>query len=131
MYKRQKKNNVLTAEAWNDADQAHAVRVIMPMVGQAATFQNAKIANKGKTTVFHTRKIKMCFDKNTEVQRRLGDEKFPGALPLLQHQDIPNTQTMCTISVQVCVQESSGPTPRPVDGGEKLVTNLKVALGET
>ena len=125
-----KMNNVLTAEAWNDADQAYAVRVIMPLIGQVASFEKAKVGNKGKTTVFHTKRIKMCFDKNTDVKKRPDDKKFPHALPLLDFQDIPNMHTMCTISVQACVQEAAVPVPRPVDGGQKMVTNLKVALGD-
>ena len=125
-----KMNNVLTAEAWNDADQAYAVRVIMPLIGQVASFEKAKVGNKGKTTVFHTKRIKMCFDKNTDVKKRPDDKKFPHALPLLHFQDIPNMHTMCTISVQACVQEAGVPVPRPVDGGQKMVTNLKVALGD-
>ena len=72
----------------------------------------------------------MCFDKHTEVQSRPDNKKFPEALPLLELRDIRGIHTMRTISVQVCVQECWGPTPRSVDGGEKLVTNLKVALGD-
>ncbi len=127
----EKMNNVLTMEAWSDADQAHALRVLMPMVGQVVRFQKVEIANKGKTPVFHIKRLKMCFDKTTEVHSRQDDKKFPEALPLLELHDIRSLHTMCTISVQACVQDCWGPTPRSVDGGEKLVTNLKVALGDT
>ena len=92
-------NDVLTIEAWSDADQAHALRVLMPMVGKVVRFQKAKIANKGKTPVFHIKRLKMCFDKTTEVYSRKDDNKFPEALPLLELHDIRSLHTMCTISV--------------------------------
>ena len=45
--------NVLTAEAWSDADQAHAEQHLKPLLGQVVALENGKIATKGKTTAFH------------------------------------------------------------------------------
>ena len=40
--------NVLTAEAWSDADQAHAENHLKPHLGQVVALENRKIASKGK-----------------------------------------------------------------------------------
>ena len=40
--------NVLTAEAWSDADQAHAEKHLKPLLGQVVALENGKIASKGK-----------------------------------------------------------------------------------
>ena len=39
--------NVLTAEAWSDADQAHAEKHLKPLLGQVVALENGKIASKG------------------------------------------------------------------------------------
>ena len=93
----EKLNHVLTIEAWSDADQAHALRVLMPMRGQVARFQKANIANKGKTPASHIKRLRMCFDKTTEVHSRQDDKKFPDASPLLDLHDIRSLHTMCNL----------------------------------
>ena len=40
--------NVLTAEAWSDADQAHAEKHLKPLLGQVVALENGKITSKGK-----------------------------------------------------------------------------------
>ena len=45
--------NVLTAEAWGDADQAHAEKYLKPLLKQVVALENFKIALRGKTRVFH------------------------------------------------------------------------------
>ena len=45
--------NVLTAEAWTEADQAHADLHLKPFVGHVVALENAKIASKEKTIVFN------------------------------------------------------------------------------
>ena len=44
--------DVLTAEAWTDADQAHAEKHLKPLLGEVVALENGKIASKGKTAVF-------------------------------------------------------------------------------
>ena len=60
--------NVLIAEAWSDADQAHAEKHLKPLLGQVVALENGKIASKGKTTVFHGKQIKLSYDKSTVVK---------------------------------------------------------------
>ena len=73
----------------------------------------------------------MLRNNTTEVHPIPMDKQFPEVLPFRELRDICNLHAMCAMSVQACVQEFWGQTPRCVDGGEDLVTNLKVALGET
>ena len=40
--------NVLTAEAWSDADQAHAEKHLKPLLGQVVALENGKITSNGK-----------------------------------------------------------------------------------
>ena len=54
--------NVLTAEAWSDADQAHAEKHLKPLLGQVVALENGKITSKRKTTVFHGKQIKLSYD---------------------------------------------------------------------
>ena len=61
--------NVLTAEAWSDADQAHAEKHLKPLLGQVVALENGKIASKGKTIVVHGKQIKVSFDKATIVKK--------------------------------------------------------------
>ena len=61
--------NVLTAEAWSDADQAHAEKNMKPFLLQVFALENGKIASKRKTTVLHCKQIKMSYDKNTQVKK--------------------------------------------------------------
>ena len=75
--------NVLTAEAWADADQAHAEKNLKPLLGQVVALQNGKIASKGKTTVFHGKQIKLSYDKSTVVKQIEDNEKYGKELPLL------------------------------------------------
>ena len=44
--------DVLTAEAWGDADQQHAQKVLKPLLGEVVTLENGKITTNGKTIVF-------------------------------------------------------------------------------
>ena len=67
--------NVLTAEAWSDADQAHAEQHLKPLLGQVVALENGKITSKGKTTVFHGKQIKLSYDKSTVVKKLNNDEK--------------------------------------------------------
>ena len=53
--------NVLTAEAWSDADQVHAKNHLKPHIGQVVALANSKIASKGKTTVCHGKHIKLTY----------------------------------------------------------------------
>ena len=39
--------NVLTAEAWSEADKAHAEIHLKPLLGQVVALENGKIASKG------------------------------------------------------------------------------------
>ena len=65
----QTSQNVLTAEAWSDADQAHAEIHLKPLVGQVVALENGKIASKGNTTVFHGKQIKLSYDNSTVVKK--------------------------------------------------------------
>ena len=40
--------NVLTAEAWSDADQAHAEKHLKPLLHQVVALENGKITSNGK-----------------------------------------------------------------------------------
>ena len=40
--------NVLTAEAWSDADQAHAEKPLTPLLHKVVALENGKMTNKGK-----------------------------------------------------------------------------------
>ena len=61
--------NVLTAEAWSDADQAHAEKHLKPLLGQVVAFENAKITSKRKATVFHGKQFKLYYDRSTTVKK--------------------------------------------------------------
>ena len=60
--------NALTAEAWPDADQAHAENHLKSHLGQIVALENGKIASKGNTTVCHGKQIKVSYDKLTVVK---------------------------------------------------------------
>ena len=75
--------NVLTAEAWSEADQAHAEKHLKPLLGQVVALENGKIISKGRTTVFHGKQIKLSYDKSTEVKKLNNNENYGKALPLL------------------------------------------------
>ena len=40
--------NVLTAEAWSDADQVHAENQLKPLLGEVVALENGRIMCKGK-----------------------------------------------------------------------------------
>ena len=75
--------NVLTAEAWSEADQGYAETHLKPLIGQVVALDNAKIASKGQTRVFHAKKIKLTIDNKTVVTRLDDNEQYGKALPLL------------------------------------------------
>ena len=120
--------NVLTAEAWSDADQAHAEKHLKPLLGQVVALENGKIASKGKTTVFHGKQIKLSYDKSTVVKKLNNNEKYGKALPLLTIAECSKLPSLCAISLVVCIQEVSGPHNRATEGGDKPVSNLQVAF---
>ena len=120
--------NVLTAEAWSDADQAHAEKHLKPLLGQVVALENGKIASKGKTTVFHGKQIKLSYDKSTVVKKLDNNEKYGKALPLLTIAECSKLPSLCAISLVVCIQEVSGPHNRATEGGDKPVSNLQVAF---
>ena len=120
--------NVLTAEAWSDADQAHAEKHLKPLLGQVVALENGKIASKGKTTVFHGKQIKLSYDKSTVVKKLNNNEKYGKALPLLTIAECSKLPSLCAISLVVCIQEVSGQHNRATDGGDKPVSNLQVAF---
>ena len=111
--------NVLTAEAWSDADQAHAEKHLKPLLGQVVALENGKIASKGKTTVFHGKQIKLSYDKSTVVKKLDNNEKYGKALPLLTIAECSKLPSLCAISLVVCIQNVSGPHNRATEGGEK------------
>ena len=116
--------NVLTAEAWSDADQAHAEKHLKPLLGQVVALENGKIASKGNTTVFHGKQIKLSYDKSTVVKKLDDNEKYGKALPLLTIAECSRLPSLCAISLVVCNQEVSGPQNRVTEGGEKPISNL-------
>ena len=120
--------NVLTAEAWSDADQAHAEKHLKPLLGQVVALENGKIASKGKTTVFHGKQIKLSYDQSTVVKKLDNNEKYGKALPLLTIADCSRLPSLCAISLVVCIQNVSGPHNRATDGGDRPVSNLQVAF---
>ena len=87
--------NVLTAEAWSDADQAHAEKHLKPLLGQVVALENGKISSKGKTTVFHGKQIKLSYDKETVVKKLDNNEKYGKALPLLTIADCSRLPSLC------------------------------------
>ena len=120
--------NVLTAEAWSDADQAHAEKHLKPLLGQVVALENGKIASKGKTTVFHGKQIKLSYDQSTIVKKLDSNEKYGKALPLLTLAECSKLPSLCAISLVVCIQKVSGPHNRATEGGDKQVSNLQVAF---
>ena len=66
--------NVLTAEALSDADQAHAEKHLKPLLGQVVALENGKITSKGKTMVFHGKQIKLSYGKSTVVKKLNNNE---------------------------------------------------------
>ena len=122
--------NVLTAEAWSDADQAHADNHLKPHLGPVVALENGKIASKGKTTVFHGKQIIMSYDKFTVVKKLDNKEEYSKALPLSTIAPCSKLPSLCAMSLVVCIQEVSGPHNRATDGGDKLVSNLQVAFEE-
>ena len=61
--------DVLVAEAWSLADQTYAQNTLPPLCGQVVAMENAKIASKGKSVVFHSKQLKMSFDRQTKVEK--------------------------------------------------------------
>ena len=120
--------NVLTVDVWSDAAQAHAEANVKPRLQQVVALGNGKITSKGKAIVFHGKQIKMSYDQNTEVKKLQDNVNYGKELPLLTMADISKLASQCAISLVVCVQEISGPHNRRTDDGEKVVSNLKVAL---
>ena len=120
--------NVLTAETWSDADKAHAETNLKPLLGEVVALENAKIVNKGRSTVYHGKQIKMAFDRCTVVKKLENNEKYGTALPLLTLAACSNIPSICTISLLVCIQTVSGPHMRGSEGGDRPVTNLTVAF---
>ena len=90
--------NVLTVEAWSDADQAHAEQHLKPRLGQVVALENGRISSKGRTTVFHGKQIKLSYDKSTVVKKLDNDEKYGIALPLLTLADCSGLPSLCAIS---------------------------------
>ena len=119
--------NVLTAEAWSEADQAHAEKHLKPLLGQVVALENGKIASKGKTTVFHGKQIKLSYDKSTVVKKLNNNEEYGNYLPLLTIAQCSKLPSRCAMSLVVCVQEVSGPHNRTTEGGDRSVSNLQVA----
>ena len=119
---------MLTAEAWSDADQAHAEKYLKPLLKQVVALENFKIAHKGKTTVFHGKQIKLSYDTSTVVKKVDNNDKYGKALPLLTIATCSKLQCACAISLLVCIQNSSGLHIRTTDGGDKPVCNLQVAF---
>ena len=120
--------NVLTAEAWSDADQAHAEKHLKPLLGQVVALENGKIASQGKTTVFHGKQIKLSYDKFTVVKKLDDNEKYGTALPLVTIAECSKLPSLCAISVVVCIQEVSGPRNRASEGSDKPISNKPVPL---
>ena len=118
---------MLTAEAWSDADKAHAEKHLKPLLGQVVALENGKIASKGKTTVFHGKQIKLSYDNSTVVKKLDNNEKYGKSLPLLTIAECSKLPSLCAMSLVVCIQEVSGPHNRAIDGVEKSVSNLQVA----
>ena len=123
--------DVLTAEAWGDADQAHAQKVLKPLLGEVVTLENGKITPNGKTIVFCGKRIKLSFDKETVVKKVENNEKYGDELPLLKIAECSKLSANCAVCLLVCVQSVSGPHNRRIDGIEKPVSNLQVACEGT
>ena len=120
--------NVLVAEAWTDADQAHADRHLKPHIGQVVALENAKIVSKGKTTGFHSKQIKAAYDRQTIVKHLDDDHKFGKALPLTTLTECNQLPTLCAVSLIVVIQDAQATVNRPTEGGQKPVSNCIVAL---
>ena len=93
--------NVLTAEAWADADQAHADKHLKPLLGEVVALENGKIATKGRTTVFHGKQIKLSYDKSTVVKKLDNNETYGTSLPLLTIADCSKLPSLCAISLEI------------------------------
>ena len=126
-----KLQGVLVLEAWSDADQMHMKKTILANVGKVITITNAKIANKGRTTVYFDKELKMSFDKDTIVKKAAEDASFPTELPALP--DVKHAQSLteaCLISIAVAVHQAGKVTEVTVQGTSKKVCNLQVASGD-
>ena len=122
--------NVLTIEAWSEADQFHAVQHLQPCLGEVVGLQNIKIVTKGQTKVFHGNQLKLAYDKLTIVTKLDDNEKYAKELPQLAIAECSNLASVCAISLVVCVQTVAGPLNRDVEGGVKAVSNLQVAFDD-
>ena len=91
--------NVLTAEAWSDADQAHAEKHLKPLVGEVVALSNCKIASKWKSTVFAGKQIKLSYDRFTGVKKLANTEKYHTELPLLTIAECSKLSSLCAISL--------------------------------
>ena len=120
--------DVLTLEAWGDADQGHADKYLLPQLGQCVSLENAKIAPKSRTTVFHSKQIKLAYDTTTFVQKREDNESFANSLPLLTIQELPKLASYCAMSLVACIETVNEKKMRPTDGVSKPVVNLQVAF---
>ena len=120
---------MLTAEAWSDADQAHAEKHLKPLLGEVVALENGKIASKGRTTVFHGKQIKLSYDKSTVVKKLNEDEKYGKTLPLLTIADCSKLPSLCAISLVVCIREVSGPHTRATEGGNKPAEKINRLIG--
>ena len=120
--------HVLTAEAWSDADQAHAEKQLKPLLGQVVALENGKLASKGTTTVFHGKQIKLSYDKSSVVKKLNNNEEYGKALPLSTSAQCLKLPSLCAISLVVCAQEVSGPHNRATGKGDQAVSNLQVAF---
>ena len=96
--------NALTAEAWSDADQAHAEKHLKPHLGQVVALENSKIASKRKTTVFHGKQIKLSYDKLTVVKKLDNKGEYSKALPRSTIAQCSKLPSLCAISLVVCIQ---------------------------
>ena len=120
--------NVLTAEAWTDADQAHAELHLKPHLGDVVALENGKIVGKGKSTVFHGKQIKLAYDRLTIVKKVENKENYGLKLPLVTIPQCSGLRQGCAISLVVCIQRVTAPQERKTAGGERAVTNLQVAF---
>ena len=87
---------MLIAEAWSDADQAHAENQIKPHLGQVVALENSKIASKGKTTVCHGKHIKLSYDKLTVVKKARQQGRVQQSTATF------DTRTMLQATLSVC-----------------------------
>ena len=54
--------------------------------------ENAKVTNKGRSTVFRCKPTKMVYDKSVVIKKMPEDDKCGKELPLLEIAEIPHLQ---------------------------------------